>query len=71
MNFLLNYLYQFVLISIIALKLFNSMPYNVPLQGIVGGKRTLVLLDDLVSFNQQYIMNSLEFHCFYLSYRIL
>jgi hypothetical protein len=26
----------------------SSMPYNVPLQGIVGGKRTLVLLNDLV-----------------------
>lgn len=26
------------------------MPYHVPLQGIEGGKRTLVILDDLVSF---------------------
>lgn len=26
----------------------TSMPYSVPLQGVVGGKRTLVLLDDLV-----------------------
>jgi len=30
------------------LMMISSMPYNVPLQGIVGGKRTLVLLNDLV-----------------------
>jgi hypothetical protein len=28
-----------------------AMPYVVPLQGTVGGKRTLVLLDDLVRVN--------------------
>ena len=27
----------------------RAMPYNVPLQGLKGGKRTLVLLDDMVS----------------------
>jgi hypothetical protein len=36
--------------AILTLQIF-SMPYNVPLQGIVGGKRTAVVLDDLVFNN--------------------
>ena len=40
----------FVLLILTVLVLAAAMPYNVPLQGLVGGKRTLVLLDDLVIF---------------------
>jgi hypothetical protein len=28
----------------------NAMPYQVPLQGLQGGKRILVLLDNMVTF---------------------
>jgi hypothetical protein len=35
-------------IILAALAAYYSMPYHAPLQGLVGGKRTLVLLDDLV-----------------------
>jgi hypothetical protein len=37
-----------LLIYSLLLAIISPMPYNVPLQGIVGGKRTLVLLNDLV-----------------------
>jgi oligosaccharyltransferase complex subunit beta len=36
-----------VLLLVAGLALTLAMPYYVPLQGIVGGKRTLVLLDDM------------------------
>ena len=54
MNLLICYLFQIVLVLILTMELCNSMPYNVPLQGIVGGTRTLVILDDLVRFIYQY-----------------
>jgi hypothetical protein len=39
----------FILALCLCLASIYSMPYNVPLQGEAGGKRTLVLLDNLVS----------------------
>lgn len=36
----------------------SCMPYNVPLQGLVGGKRTLVILDDLESIQSYSIFFS-------------
>lgn len=38
---------MFILVAALTIVGIFSMPYNVPLQGEVGGKRTLVLLDDL------------------------
>jgi hypothetical protein len=46
-----------------------AMPYRAPLQGIVGGKRTLVLLDDLVRIHnylnhaQQLLIDPLIIDC--------
>jgi hypothetical protein len=45
-----------VLMVLAALAVYSSMPYQVPLQGLVGGKRTLVLLDDLVIYTTHIIM---------------
>lgn len=41
----------------------DAMPYRVPLQGLVGGKRTLILLDDLVILvlNFFIIINEISF----------
>jgi hypothetical protein len=36
-----------LLLAVVAM--IAAMPYQVPLQGIPGGKRTLVLVDDMVS----------------------
>ncbi len=41
---------MFILVAALTIVGIFAMPYKVPLQGQVGGKRTLVLLDDLVSF---------------------
>lgn len=34
-----------------------SMPYRVPLQGKAGGKRTLVILDDMVNSSIMFYFN--------------
>lgn len=39
-----------VLVLLCCIQFIFSIPYYVPLQGTVGGKRTLILLDNMVRF---------------------
>ena len=42
---------RWLLIMLLAFVAVTGMPYQVPMQGVAGGKRTLVLVDDMVRFD--------------------
>lgn len=48
----MNMMLTAILIAFVLFASVASMPYHVPLQGTAGGKRTLVLMDNLVIANR-------------------
>jgi Oligosaccharyltransferase 48 kDa subunit beta len=58
----------FVLPLVTIFAMITAMPYRVPLQGIPGGKRTLVLLDDMVRL---FLFTDFVLLCFRRNFPIL
>ncbi len=51
------------LLSLLLASAVTSMPYRVPLQGNLGGKRTLILLDDIVRIVIAYLNDCFLIPC--------